>query len=117
MQSDRCLVSSLVCRVFTPFHGGNTGSNPVGDAKIQKDLGCPHRSFFQVLTVSRYCQNSDWQHPADNVWIRACPGIAGNAGVCTGNRCPEILKLTVVGKYSVQFCPIENSLKSQEHLH
>ena len=30
MQSDRCPLSSFVCN----FHGGNTGSNPVGDANL-----------------------------------------------------------------------------------
>ena len=38
MQSDRCPISSCVCDRLTPFHGGNTGSNPVGDAKIIKGL-------------------------------------------------------------------------------
>jgi hypothetical protein len=38
MQSDRCPLSSFVCNRLTPFHGDNTGSNPVGDAKILKDL-------------------------------------------------------------------------------
>ena len=37
-RSDRCPVSSFVCNRLTPFHGGNTGSNPVGDAKIIKGL-------------------------------------------------------------------------------
>ena len=44
MQSDRCPISSFVCNRLTPFHGGNTGSNPVGDAKKPKrlrDLFCP----------------------------------------------------------------------------
>src|SRR5450631_415930 len=31
----------------SPFHGGNTGSNPVGDAKIQKQL-----AGFAVLALS-----------------------------------------------------------------
>jgi hypothetical protein len=26
-----------------PFHGGNTGSNPVGDAKSRQSPGCPRR--------------------------------------------------------------------------
>jgi len=34
MQSDRCPLSSFVCNSLTPFHGGNTGSNPVGDANL-----------------------------------------------------------------------------------
>ena len=38
MQSDRCPISSFVCNRLTPFHGGNTGSNPVGDAKILEQL-------------------------------------------------------------------------------
>ena len=32
-RSDRCPLSSFICNSLTPFHGGNTGSNPVGDAK------------------------------------------------------------------------------------
>ncbi len=29
---------SISYKLFCPFHGGNTGSNPVGDAKILKEL-------------------------------------------------------------------------------
>jgi hypothetical protein len=37
-QSDRCLVFCCRSNLLLPFHGGNTGSNPVGDAKIPKKL-------------------------------------------------------------------------------
>ena len=33
LQCDRCLVITMFSSLLTPFHGGNTGSNPVGDAK------------------------------------------------------------------------------------
>ncbi len=33
-QSDRCLVVCYRYSRLLPFHGGNTGSNPVGDAKF-----------------------------------------------------------------------------------
>jgi hypothetical protein len=33
----------------SPFHGGNTGSNPVGDANNPKDLGSIWRRCFMVL--------------------------------------------------------------------
>jgi hypothetical protein len=37
LRCDRCLVITTFCNLFAPFHGGNTGSNPVGDAnKIKK---------------------------------------------------------------------------------
>jgi hypothetical protein len=38
LQCDRCLVITTFCNLFAPFHGGNTGSNPVGDAKIDNEL-------------------------------------------------------------------------------
>ena len=38
LQSDRCLVITAFCNLFAPFHGGNTGSNPVGDANKIQDL-------------------------------------------------------------------------------
>ena len=42
-----------------PFHGGDTGSNPVGDAKYQKGhfpLG-KWPFFFDCLSNSRDCNN------------------------------------------------------------
>ena len=36
--SHPCRVVSVTYRKLRPFHGGNTGSNPVGDANIPKDL-------------------------------------------------------------------------------
>ena len=36
---DRCLVFCYRSSRFTAFHGGNTGSNPVGDAKSFQRLG------------------------------------------------------------------------------
>src|SRR5262249_22374263 len=38
LQSDRCLVITTFWNLFAPFHGGNTGSNPVGDAHKTKNL-------------------------------------------------------------------------------
>jgi len=48
MQSDRCPLSSFICNSLTPFHGDNTGSNPVGDAKFQ--LAAPDRSLRFLST-------------------------------------------------------------------
>src|ERR1700758_5155076 len=36
--SHPCRVVSVTYRKLRPFHGGNTGSNPVGDANKTKDL-------------------------------------------------------------------------------
>ena len=36
--SHPCRVVSVTYRKLRPFHGGNTGSNPVGDANKIKDL-------------------------------------------------------------------------------
>jgi hypothetical protein len=36
--SHPCRVVSVTYRTLRPFHGGNTGSNPVGDANTTKDL-------------------------------------------------------------------------------
>jgi hypothetical protein len=36
--SHPCRVVSATYRKLRPFHGGNTGSNPVGDANKIKDL-------------------------------------------------------------------------------
>jgi hypothetical protein len=33
LQSDRCVVITALSSLFAPFHGGNTGSNPAGDAR------------------------------------------------------------------------------------
>src|ERR1041385_906401 len=38
LQSDRCLVITTSSTRVAPFHGGNTGSNPIGDANIPKHL-------------------------------------------------------------------------------
>ena len=38
LQCDRCLVITMFSSLFTPFHGGNTGSNPVGDANSFQSL-------------------------------------------------------------------------------
>jgi hypothetical protein len=35
LQSDRCLVITTQYSQSAPFHGGNTGSNPVGDASLE----------------------------------------------------------------------------------
>jgi hypothetical protein len=48
MQSDRCPISSSVCNSLTPFHGGNTGSNPVGDAKSFQRLAADWVQFPAV---------------------------------------------------------------------
>ena len=52
MQSDRCLLSSFVCNRLTPFHGGNTGSNPVGDANKTKHLA--RTLFFRWDTAGTH---------------------------------------------------------------
>jgi len=36
----RCRLVSISYELLSPFHGGNTGSNPVGDAIKTKQL-CP----------------------------------------------------------------------------
>jgi hypothetical protein len=41
LQSDRCLAITTFCNLFAPFHGGNTGSNPVGDANKIKEFREP----------------------------------------------------------------------------
>jgi hypothetical protein len=38
LRCDRCLVIPTCSSVSAPFHGGNTGSNPVGDAKPFQEL-------------------------------------------------------------------------------
>src|SRR5215469_817741 len=38
LQRDRCLVITIFSSLFAPFHGGNTGSNPVGDANKTNGL-------------------------------------------------------------------------------
>jgi hypothetical protein len=43
LQSDRCLVITT----WYNFHGGNTGSNPVGDAKPFQELASNRRNFHR----------------------------------------------------------------------
>ena len=38
-----CRVVSVTYRKLRPFHGGNTGSNPVGDANLINHLQIPFR--------------------------------------------------------------------------
>jgi hypothetical protein len=43
----QCSVSQICCCPYSywrPFHGGNTGSNPVGDAK--KSIACPNHPLI-----------------------------------------------------------------------
>ena len=56
-RSDRCPLSSFIYNSLTPFHGGNTGSNPVGDAKSLIQL----RSCFR--RSSAYTQGAWTQSP------------------------------------------------------
>jgi hypothetical protein len=41
LQCDHCLVITTFWSLFAPFHGGNTGSNPVGDANHQFSVSFP----------------------------------------------------------------------------
>jgi len=59
-RSDRCPLSSFVCNSLTPFHGGNTGSNPVGDAKLNQALTV---SPFRPLLPAGY-QGDTAGHPS-----------------------------------------------------
>ena len=49
MQERPLPVSSFICNRLTPFHGDNTGSNPVGDAKVFNEL----YRFLPSAPVSR----------------------------------------------------------------
>ena len=51
IQSDRCPLSSFVCNRLTPFHGDNTGSNPVGDAKLQLAVSDRSLRFLSTHVV------------------------------------------------------------------
>ncbi len=47
--SHPCRVVSVTYRKLRPFHGGNTGSNPVGDANKIKDL--LETPFFRLTVL------------------------------------------------------------------
>jgi hypothetical protein len=49
--SHPCRVVSVTYRKLRPFHGGNTGSNPVGDATKIKDLTASGQFFPQHSTT------------------------------------------------------------------
>ncbi len=44
--SHPCRVVSVTYRKLRPFHGGNTGSNPVGDANLIDHLQIPSRILY-----------------------------------------------------------------------
>ena len=44
--SHPCRVVSVTYRKLRPFHGGNTGSNPVGDAKLINNFQIPSRILY-----------------------------------------------------------------------
>ena len=44
--SHPCRVVSVTYRKLWPFHGGNTGSNPVGDANLINHLQVPSRILY-----------------------------------------------------------------------
>ena len=44
--SHPCRVVSVTYRKLRPFHGGNTGSNPVGDANLINHLQIPSRILY-----------------------------------------------------------------------
>src|SRR5664279_1283822 len=55
MQSDRCPISSFVCNRLSPFHGDNTGSNPVGDAKLNHSA--------KPIATATHPRRIRWQSP------------------------------------------------------
>jgi len=65
---DRCLVITMFSSLFTPFHSGNTGSNPVGDAMTLKDLlRSPLRERFGRTRYERDNPTADTQFLARRI--------------------------------------------------
>jgi len=66
--SDPSLVNTTCSGMPRYFHGGNTGSNPVGDANILRDYSlCTFLMFGLVALESRLRDRDSccWSRPAD----------------------------------------------------
>src|SRR5258708_6871362 len=71
LHCDRCLVITTFYNLFAPFHGGNTGSNPVGGAKPITY----RRNVYSLLNKrigNRCSRETSPRKPTQ--WIRHTPG-------------------------------------------
>jgi len=60
---------------FRDFHGGNTGSNPVGDANKIKDLSC--MSVTKIFRVRQAYAIKCFGQAEDAFFLRDARGLAG----------------------------------------